>query len=534
MSKNPKLNFTRKCILMSIITKEKNMILVNSFNNIPIVKLYTANIHNEIFIYSKIKGALCLFINKDHNKKLFYLRIYDVQNYSIIFNIELQKEHFKYFTQYNDDFYLMQLSNSLLGFKFDSRQNGKNFHNILKEEPNKDILEQNEKSLMIKPKDITKTINKVNESIKLKMKNKYQSIPKKGGGGWFGKKEDNFSNLVINDKKGEYLDLSVIPKVYSFLKNVEINDKLCKMIIFTDKQIQKKFYQNIIFKYDRCFDFKSKTSPLKILEKDFLNILDKKSYINILVNNMINDMKMHERLDIFKKEHIKRSKKKGGYKLNTKRGVKPFQYKKTLSNRNIFRSDSSLLDGYYSDNNDNRSSIASDSGLSGLLTSNDNQHKVINKDKYSNDRKSINELTYTAFDNIMDSDEDSDKNEAGFKYFEEDKKKVPAQNQKKMPAQKTLKKAISSDYILGNKNKSKKSKKKAKDIINFLEGDSVAITEIDEDEGENKNIINKGNSKQINNTIYFNKNLKNKININSKSSLTGFLMATNKLGKNKK
>ena len=531
MSKSPKINFTRKCILMSIIAKEKNMILVNSFNNIPFVKLYTANIHNEIFIYSKIKGALCLFINKDQNKKLFYLRIYDVQNYSIIFNMELEKEHFKYFIQYNDDFYFMQLRNSLLGFKFNSRQNGKNFHNILKEEPNKDVLDQNEKSIMIKPKDITKTINKVNESIKLKIKNIFQIIPKKGGGGgWFGKKEENFSNLVINDKKGEYLDLSIIPNVYFFLKNVEISDILCKMIMFTDKKNPKNICQNIILKYDRFFDFKSKTSPFKIIEKDFLNILDKKSYINILVNNVINDMKMHERLDIFKKEHIKRAKKKGGYKLNSKRGVKPLQYKKTLSSQNIFRTScSSILDG---DNNDNRSSIASDSGLSGLLTNNDNQHKVINKDKYSNDRKSINELTYTAFDNIMDSDEDNDKNEAGFKYFEEDKKKVPVQNQKKKPVQKTLKKSISSDYILGNKDKSKKSKKKAEDLINFLGGDSVAIPEIDEDEGENKNvIINNGNSKQINNTIYFNKNMKNKINISSKSSLTGFLMTTNKLGK---
>ena len=101
--------------------------------------------------------------------------------------------------------------------------------------------------------------------------------------------------------------------------------------------------------------------------------------------------------------------------------------------------------------------------------------------------------------------------------------------------QKALKKSISSDYILGNKDKSKKSKKKAEDLINFLGGDSVAIPEIDEDEGENKNIvINNGNSKQINNSIYYNKNLKNKINITSKSSLTGFLMTTNKLGKNKK
>ena len=52
------------------------------------------------------------------------------------------------------------------------------------EEPKKEILEQNEKSMIIKPKEISKTINKVNDAIKLKMKNKFQIVEKKGG--WFG------------------------------------------------------------------------------------------------------------------------------------------------------------------------------------------------------------------------------------------------------------------------------------------------------------------------------------------------------------
>ena len=110
----------------------------------------------------------------------------------------------------------------------------------------------------------------------------------------------------------------------------------------------------------------------------------------------------------------------------------------------------------------------------------------------------------------------------------------PTRNQKKTSSQKTLKKSISSDYILGNQKKnSKKSKKKAEDIMNFLGGDSVAIPEIDEDEGDNKNIINTESSKGVNN-LYLNNNFKNKINTSSKTSLTGFLMTTNKLGKNKK
>ena len=537
MSKLFKINFTKKCILMSVISQEKNITLINSFNNIPIVKLYTANSYDENFIYSKIKGALCLFINKDETKNLFYLKIYDIRNYSIVFNIEIKKEYLKYFLQYNDDFYFLQLRESLIGFKFNSMKEGKNFYNILKVEPNPEIIEQNEKSKNIKQKEIIKIINKVNEAIKLKLKEKFLA-GKKEGGGWFSKKEENnFPNIKINDRKGEYLDLSNIPKIYFFLKNVEINDILCKMIIFQEHKFPKIEYQNFVLKFDNCFNLKSKTAPMIIIEKDFLNILSKKNYIEILVNNMINDMKMRERLDIFKKEYIKRNKKKAGYKLALKKGIRAYNSKKTkdMSSRHLSRvsSDSSILDGYHSETNDNmRSSISSNSGLSGLYN-NDNRPKVSKKDKYSVDKKSINEITSASLENIMDSDDDS--NEAGFKYFNEDKKTINSQNQKILPTQKTLKQSISSDYILGQKDKSKKGKKKAEDLMNFLGGDSVAIPEIEEDE-ENRNsgIYRDSNSKQIKNNIFVNKNYKNKINLSSKTSLTGFLMTTNKLGKNKK
>ena len=87
--------------------------------------------------------------------------------------MELKKEHLKYFTQYSDDFYFMQLRESLLGFGFSTINAGKNFHQILKVEPNKEILEQNEKALALKPKEISKNINKISEAIKLKLRNKF-------------------------------------------------------------------------------------------------------------------------------------------------------------------------------------------------------------------------------------------------------------------------------------------------------------------------------------------------------------------------
>ena len=533
------MNFTKKCILMSVISQEKNITLVNSFNNIPLVKLYTANITDENFIYSKLKGALCFFVNKDQNKNLFYLKIYDIQNYSIVFNMELKKEQIKYFIQYSDDFYFMQLRESLIGFKFKSKLDGKNFHNILKEEQKFEVLAQNEKSKTIKPKEISKTISKVNDSIKLKLKEKFQVVQKKGDGGFFSKKEENFKIMKINDKKGEYLDLSMIPNIYFFLKTVEISDILCKMVIFPDKKFPKILCKKYVLKYDNSFDFNSRTAPLKIIEKDFLNILNKKAYINLLVNNIINDMKMHERLDIFKKEHIKRNKKKAGYKLALKKTIRGFASKKTKeqSSRRLSRvsSETSIFESNKNEKaNDMRSSISSNSGLSGLYNT-ENQPKIKKKDKYTNDRKSISELVTASFENIIDSDDDDNNNQAGFSYFKEEKKKAPVQPQKKFPAQKTLKKSISSDYILGQKDKSKKSKKKAEDLANFLGGDSLAIPEMEEDEGENKNsILNTESSKQVQTSKYINSNFKSKINMSSKTSLTGFLMTTNKLGKNKK
>ena len=542
----PKLNFTRKCILMSVISKEKNLILVNSFNNIPFVKLYTTNNDYENFIYSKIKGALCLFMNKDQNKVLFYLRIYDIKNYSIVFNMELKKEHLKYFTQYSDDFYIMQLRESLLGFGFSSIKAGKHFHQILKEEPNKEILEQNEKALAIKPKEIAKNINKVSEAIKLKLRNKFQDTMKKGGGGWFSKKEEtyHFPHLEINDKKGEYLDLSNIPNIYIFIKNVEISDILSKMVIFPERKLPKALCQKYILKYENSFDFYNINSPLKIIEKDFLNIANKKIYVNIWVSNMINDMKMHERLDIFKKEHIKRARKKEGYKIHKKKTNKSYMSRKTRDfstsrqSRHLSRvsSESSLFEESTNTRNDGRSSISSNSGLSGLYNTNDNHQRYKSKDKYTNDRESINELNVVTLDNMMDSDDDNSNNDAGFKYFADDKKKKPVQTKKKAPAEKTMKKSVSSDYILGNKkDNSKKSKKKAEDLMNFLGGESVAIPEMDEDEGENRTkALNTPSSNQVTSNIYVNNKFKNKINVSSKSSLTGFLMTTNKLGKNKK
>ena len=530
--KNKKeINFTKKCILMSVISQEKNIILLNSFNNIPIIKLYTTNSSYENFIYSKIKGALCLFIsNKDPKNKLYYFRIYDIRNYSILFNMELKNEHLKLFNQYSDEFYFLRLYDSYLGFKFNSKENGKKFYNLLKQDQNPEIIGQNEKALNIKPKEINKTIIRINDIIKNKLQKKFDKIPNKKGG-WFssGKKVENFQKMIINDKKGEFLNLSIIPEMHLLLKNMEVSQKCGKLLIFcNNSNLPKNFCQNIILKYECHFDFTNPKSNFKIIEKDFYNILNKILYSDILTNNMINCIKVRDKLLIFKKEHLKRIRKKQGLiqKKNTK-----ISTKKTRDSRRGSRqgSDFSLLErlSIVEKNNGKRGSFSiQDSGkLIDILANKEKENKK-EKNAYIHDKKTISELATGGF-NMIDSDSDSN-DEAGVKYFtDETEEKKPTPVKPTMKKSKTgeiakVKNMMSIDNKNNNTNKKSIKKNKA-DIMSIL-GEGQMIMEIDEDE-------EKDNKKDINNYKNYYSNNENVSSKAAKSSMIDFLMNTQKSGK---
>ena len=531
LPKNKKeLNFTKKCILMSVISQEKNIILLNSFNTIPIVKLYTTNSNYENFIYSKIKGALCLFMNnKESKNKIYYLRIYDIKNYSILFNMELKHDHLKLFIQYSDDFYFLELYDSYLGFKFNTKENARKFSTLIKQDQNPEIIEQNEKALNIKSKEVSKTIIRINDIIKNKLQKNFEKTPNKKGG-WFSssKKIENFNKMVINDKKGEFLNLSIIPDIYLFLKNIEISQKCGKLLIFcNDSYLQKNICQNIILKYEPCFDFTNSRSNFKIIEKDFYNILNKALYTDILTNNMINVVKVKEKLQIFKREHNKRLKKKQGLiqKKNTK-----IVSKKSHDFRRGSRqgSDFSLLENMtiVEKSNSKRASFSiQDSGKLIDIFANKEKENKKEKHAYINDKKTISELATGGF-NMINSDSDSDDNdEAGVKYFTDEKEeKKPTPAKPVMKKSKTgelgrVKNMINSDDKKKNKSSNKKNKA---DIMSIL-GEGQVIMEIDEDE-------EKDNKKDaINNfSNYHSNNLSSR---GTKSSMIDFLMNTKKIGK---
>ena len=55
---------------------------------------------------------------KDIKNRKFFFRIYDLNDYSLLFNMEVKKEYMQNITQYKEDFYFMELRQSFLGFKF--------------------------------------------------------------------------------------------------------------------------------------------------------------------------------------------------------------------------------------------------------------------------------------------------------------------------------------------------------------------------------------------------------------------------------
>ena len=167
------ITFTQKCILMSSISKDKSKILITSFNDMPLVRLYTAKINTKNLIYSKIKGALLFFCDKtdDKNSRKFYFRIYSIKNYSLLFNIELSKEDLQYYIKVRENLYCLQTRQYLIGFRFNSKENAEKFYLQLRDEPNKDIVSQNEKAFNINPSKLNQDIYKdVIDAIKEELK----------------------------------------------------------------------------------------------------------------------------------------------------------------------------------------------------------------------------------------------------------------------------------------------------------------------------------------------------------------------------
>ena len=428
------INFTKRCILIAVISKDKNLVLINSFHKIPIVKLYTADSSYENFIYSKIKGAFCILMTKEKdikNRKYFF-RIYSLKNYSVLFNMEVKKEYMQYITQYKEDFYFMELRSSFLGFKFLSVNSARIFFLLLNEDPKPEVIQQNEGAKNIKPKEISKTLSKVTDYIKARLKYKFDvygniSIPKALYAN--SKRKDNsnsakkgyISSLLINNIKGEYLDTSEIPDIEILMDNLEIDDINANCYLFTEEKLNLKKCQEIVKEYEinaglNKYRRRSEPNvPITIIPKDCHTIANTDLYAEIMTKNMINNIRTQKRLEIFQKEHKKRHRGLGSDPNKFSRRTKGHRHPTTKSNLSRVSSlskgsqDGLSFSNYNSELpiRSNYMEICNDSNSSSKKKVEAKSVEKENSGAYANDKRKINSLIKTeVFKEMEDDDED--------------------------------------------------------------------------------------------------------------------------------
>ena len=301
------ITFTQKCILMSSISKDKSKILITSFYDIPLVRLYTAKINTKNLIYSKIKGALLFFCDKtdDKNSRKFYFRIYSIKNYSLLFNIELSKEDLQYYIKVRENLYCLQTRKYLIGFRFNSKENAEKFYLQLRDEPNKDIVNQNEKAFNINPSKLNQDIYKdIIDAIKEELKkNNKKKETKAINSAKINNNAKNNQRIVVNGTQGDYLDFSNLYFMHLLMSNVEYDADDNKLNLFVNGSLNKKICQDIINQFNKN---NSSNFPMQIIDKDFNNILNKKKYIDFLANNIIQTIS--EQQGLFKYKNANRKK----------------------------------------------------------------------------------------------------------------------------------------------------------------------------------------------------------------------------------
>jgi hypothetical protein len=310
VKKEEDISFTQKCILFSSISKDKSKMLITSFYDLPLVKLYTSEINSKNLIYSKVKGVLCFLQDKtnEQNSRKFYFRIYSINTYSLLFNIELNKEDLQYYIKIRDLLYCLQTQDCLLGFLFNSKEKSEKFYLQLRDEPNKEILNQNEKAFNL---DSSKLNNSIYKDIIDSIKEELTKNNKKKGNKLNAKtnnyiKGNEATKVLINDIEGEYLDFSYLYFIYVLMNNVEFDEEDNKLDFFETNKLDKNMCQNIInqFNTNKIYNF-----PMQIITKDFNNILNKKKYINYMTNNIIETIKQKSVLVEYKNESTRQKQK---------------------------------------------------------------------------------------------------------------------------------------------------------------------------------------------------------------------------------
>ena len=285
------INFTQKCIMFANITRIKDKIILNPFDFIPKVKIYTSSFRQQIFIYTKIKGGL--FIIKNKNKKdaqKFFIRVYSYKDFSLLFNLEINSETRKNYVQIEPNFYCFCLRVGYIGFKFNSKEEAKRFYDLLVNEPNKQILDEFGLIEKLPIKDTDSLYLNTIDQITSNLDEKFQKIT-----GEYVKYELS--------KVDQYLQFANLLHLSKLLTNSKFDYEDNVFDIYVDKKYPYKLFK-IMFRH---FDI-HRLYPLRPVINDCLFISNKNNYIDILVEHVNNNFK--QQVVIYRKRKQTKTKEK--------------------------------------------------------------------------------------------------------------------------------------------------------------------------------------------------------------------------------
>ena len=291
------LSFTQRCILFAKITRIKDKIILNPFDFIPKVKIYTSSFKQQIFTYTKMKGGL--FIIKNKNKKdanKYFIRVYSHKDYSLLFNLEINTETKASYVEIEPNFYCFCLRVGYIGFKFHSKEEAKRFYDLLENDPSQQVMD--EFGL------IEKLVMKDTDSIYINIIDQIASSLDEG----FQKITGENVKYELN-KVDPYLQFANFLHLSKLLTNSKFDYQDNVFNIFVNYKFPYKLFKVMFRNFDLHMLY-----PLRPVINDCLFIANKDHYIDILVDHTNNNFKQQvviyrKRKGIKAKEKHKNQKK---------------------------------------------------------------------------------------------------------------------------------------------------------------------------------------------------------------------------------
>jgi len=282
------LSYIQKCILFANISTDKEKILISPFENIPLVKLYMANVNQSNFVYTNLRGPLCLFVKEERNTYNYFLQLYDINFYTLVFSLQITEKLLKELITIDPNFLCIPTKQYTLGFKFRSKESMDKFLKIFAcpKTPDKSVMEMNMKSREFKCpyKDILKAVKDWNFDKKLKALD---------------------ANIFAKaDKSRDRLIFYRFDEIYNLTKSIEFDEENKVFNVFIDRSFNPRIINTYIDVYKKS---KNKNSlVLRMIFDDYNHISNKNMYIDLLIGNLLNNFSEARKLIVHKKEHRKR------------------------------------------------------------------------------------------------------------------------------------------------------------------------------------------------------------------------------------